>query len=95
MEIQKLVQTLAKAFGPEFHTTYGGGKRAMAEVLADRYRVDTEQAVAWVDELEAANAITWHGEEEVGLSDEATLRAAHVGQAPSIPFEQDGYWELA
>ncbi|HBY94782.1 MAG: hypothetical protein M5U01_06590 [Ardenticatenaceae bacterium] len=93
MEMQRLVQALAKAFGPEFHTTYEGGKLAMAEVLADRFRVATRQARAWIDELEAARTITWQGEAEMG--DEAMLRAAHIGQAPvEIPPHSDGYWQL-
>lgn len=99
MEMQRLVQTLFKTFGPEFHTTYAGGKLAMAEVLADRFRVESDQARAWVDELEAAQAITWQGEGEAhgeaALGDEAALRAAHIGQSPTpVPPAGEGYWQL-
>lgn len=93
--MQEWAAVLAKSFGPEFHTSYGGGKRAMAEVLSDRFRVPAEQAQGWIDDLETSHVITWHPDDEAGLSDQAGLLAARTG-LPATPLaDGDGYWELA
>ena len=90
MDTATVLGLLRERFGDELRATREAGRQTMVETVAARTGATADEALAWIDRLEADGYLTF---DAAALTPPAMLEAARYGDIPTGGADQ-GVWRI-